>query len=124
MSIWILRHRFLHRVRDEQAQGAEGEGVEHDAELAHLVPLPQDALHLARDLRPLLLVGGVDVEEARFASERLDLGDDALGIGQGGLPVEVHPEDMTARPGQGDARRRAESRGRAQDQSPAGQLDR
>ena len=119
-----LAHHLLHRVGDEQPQGAEGEGVEHDAELARLAPFPEGALHLDRDLRPLLLVGGVGVEEPCLPAERLDLGNDALGIGQGGLAVEVHPEDMTTRPRQGEARGGAESRGRPEDQGPAGELDR
>src|SRR5215475_6765475 len=97
--------------------------MEHDPELTHFVPLPQGALDLAHDLHPLLLVGGVDVPEAGFASERLDVGDDALGVWERGFPIEMHAEDMATGACESQARGRAESRVCSEDQSPAGQLD-
>ena len=118
-----LDHRFLHGVGDEELEGAEGEGVEQDPELAHLVARRQDALHLARHLRAPLFVGGVDVEEAGLAAGGLDVGEHALGLGLGGLPVEVHAEDIAARPGEGQARRRAEAGRCPQDERPAAELD-
>ena len=109
MSICDFDHRVLHGLGDEELERAEGEGVKQDPELAHLGARRQDALHLAGHLRAPLFVGGVDVEEVGLASGGLDVGERALGHGLRGLPVEVHPEDIAARSGEGEARRRAEA---------------
>jgi hypothetical protein len=83
--------------------------VDQDSELAHLAAHRQDALHLARHVRAPLFVSGVDVEEVDLAPGGLYVGEDALGHGLRGLPIEVHPEDIAARSGEGEARRRAEA---------------
>ena len=83
--------------------------MDQDPELAHLAARRQDALHLAHHLPAPLFVSGVDVEEVGLAPGGLYVGEHALGQGLGGLPVEVHPEDIAARSGEGEARRRAEA---------------
>jgi hypothetical protein len=117
-----FRHGLLHRVGHEQAQCAEGQRVEQDAELPHLVPVFQHALDLGAHPGAPLLVGGIDVPEARLATQRLDVAGDALRIGKGGLAVQVDAEDIAARPGQRAAGGRAEARRGAQHQGPAAQL--
>jgi len=91
--------------------------VQQNAQLAHLALLGQRLGHGRHHLGAAIGVGGVDVEEARAASERLDVGDDTLGVGQRRAPVEVNAEDVQARAGQraggggAEARRCAEHEG-------------
>ena len=104
-------------------QGAEGQGVQEHAQRPRLAALAKDTLHLGGDLRPLLVVGGVHVEEVGLPAHGADLPHDALDIGQGAAPVEVHAEHVEAGAGQREAGGLAEAGRRAEDQGPAGQPD-
>ncbi len=108
-------------IGDKELEGAEGQGMQHDADPTHLVALAQDTLHLGADVGALLLIGRVDVEEVGLATQGFDVGDETLRIGLSGLAVEMHAEDVHARPRQRHARGRAKAGRGAEDERPAGE---
>ena len=121
----VLRHRLLHRLGDEGLEGAEGQRVEEDPDPARrLAALVEAALDGVEHLGPPVGVGGVHVEEERLAAPAPHLAGDALGVRQGGLPVQVDADDRQAGVGEGEARRLPEARRGAEDERPAGEPDR
>src|SRR5439155_1491908 len=70
------------------------------------------------DMRPLLVVGGVDVEEVGGGASRSDVVRDGLGEGQRRLAVEVDTEDAHAQAAELPRRRGAEAAGGAEDEAP------
>ena len=112
----VERHVHLRLVRppsrigDEELERAEGERVQQHADLARLAALVEHVRHRGRDLGALLGVGGVDVEEQACAPERLDLGGDALDVGQRGPRSRCTPK--MSQPARAPARARSPRRSR------------
>ena len=79
---------------------------------------PRELAGSIADVCPLLLVGGVDVEEMGGGAGRPDVVRDGLGEGQRRLAVEVDTEDAHAQAAELPRRRGAKAAGRAEDEAP------
>src|SRR6185369_13294775 len=114
-----FRRLLRARVGDERLQRAECERIHDHAERLAVRQLAR----AIGDLRALLVVGGVDVEEVGGRTGRLDVGGDGLGERQRRLAVEVDANDPHAVPPE-RARRRGTKAARCAENDPPLALER
>ena len=110
------------RGREERLERPEGERVENDVDPGPAPLGVEDLRHLGDRLGPLLVVGGVHVEEDGLRPGGGDLPRDPLDVGLGRLAVEVDAEDVASRPGEGEGRRLRRIRRRPRGRGPTSGL--
>ena len=99
----------------------ERQRVQHHPDVGLAAARPgrgEELADLTDDGAALLVVRGVDVEEARLLALRLDLAADLIGLGLAGLAVEMDPCDVIAPGGESQRGGLAEAAAGAQDERP------
>ena len=105
---------------EERLQRPERQRVQHHANVRPVAGASvKHCQQLSDNARPLLVIGGIDVEEQRLSAMRSDLGLDLFDMSHVLAPVEVHAADVVAGGGQRQRRGFAKAAAGTQDQPPA-----
>src|SRR5260221_14055029 len=95
--------------------------MEQHAQALVFAALLETLLNLVADLFALGLVGGVDVEEPRFAAVGLDLVLNPLDVAHRGTAIEVDADDVAARARQDAADGLSKTARSSEDKGPPSQ---